>query len=93
MALAEFPVPGMEGAESGDGGVSARDAPASDAATTDIDPAMVQRLDAVRALGKQAEAAGRPFEQMAVFSALITLCGECHRSLERNALPSPELGR
>jgi cytochrome c553 len=87
IALAEFAVPGMEDANSADGGEASQ----TGGANTDIDPAMIPRLEAVRALGKRAEAAGQPFEQTAVFSELIALCGDCHSSLQADAPPSPEL--
>lgn len=80
-ALGEFPLPEARAA---DGGTAAED-------TLDVDPSMRARLEAVRALGKQAEAAGKPFEQTAVYTDLLVLCGECHRTLPTPPTTYPEL--
>jgi hypothetical protein len=65
-ALASTPLPPAQGDA---------DAP-SDAAT--IDPELHQKLEAVRAMGDLALAAGQPAEMTKVYGELIARCGDCH---------------
>ncbi len=74
-ALGEFPLPEVEAAP--DGGVS------SSTDGSEIDPALRVQLEAVRALGKRAEDAGKPFEQIALYTDLLVLCGDCHQAQEK----------
>jgi hypothetical protein len=100
LALAEFPLPetGSAAAQNGgtETGVSAREqntGASSRTGQTEIAPALSEKLAAVRALGKRANEARQPFEQTAVFSELIVLCGGCHLSLPKDAPPFSELER
>lgn len=74
-ALGEFPLPDM--AAPPDGGL------ATAADGSEIDPALRAQLEAVRALGKRAEDAGKPFEQIALYTDLLVLCGDCHQAREK----------
>jgi cytochrome c553 len=80
-ALGEFPVPGMEEWDAARRAAQVDAGPSSSAPPQKLEPVMVEKLRKVRALGQRAEAAGKPFEQQAIFSELLTMCGDCHRAL------------
>jgi len=66
-ALSETPLPPLKDETS-------ESAPAVEG----VDPAMQAKLDAVRAMGERALAAGKPAEMTRVYGELIAACGNCH---------------
>ena len=72
------PAPAPTSAASAAGPAPAAGAPSP---TETIDPAMREKLEAVRAMGARALAAAKPFELTQVYGALIARCGNCHASL------------
>ena len=55
--------------------------PEMDVEEDEAGPDITASLDAIREIGTRAEAAGKPFEQVAVYGDLIARCGSCHQAL------------
>lgn len=73
-ALSETPLPPLRA----EPGAEPAEAPPEGAADEGVDAEMQADLDAVRALGPRALAAGKPFEMTAVYAELLARCGNCH---------------
>jgi hypothetical protein len=75
-ALASTPLPPVQGdadAHTADGAATT-----GDSSDVVIDPELHQKLEAVRAMGERALAAGQPTEMTEVYGELIARCGDCH---------------
>lgn len=73
-ALASTPLPPVQGDADAQAAAGSTAAPSD----TAIDPELHQKLEAVRAMGARALAAGQPAEMTQVYGELIARCGGCH---------------